>query len=366
MKRLVFILVLLFAVQGISHAQRLFPLGTAGNSKVYALDLLTADSIILPPYYSDTLAIGRHARRVGSQIRVAKTAGDTIVYVWNGTKWNNGYSIRTSNGEVEILRNANTNGSAINTKYILQNSSNAYSEYARISPFIRVNTAGAQSGAIGWQTANSGTVDYRGILYEDGSLILQNGGTYTKTAGIGLDVLTGAIRVNAFRPVTISSGAVTIQMDGGGGWAGGMYTKPSSSSASEGLIGTTGGTTTTSHIWIGGNDPANPWIRIDKQTVDASTKFRILNGGEIYMYAGAQVFAGNFQVASGRTGLGGAPDGTHPLKVYGAVLTAQASATGAGAWKLGKYTTGSALTVQTTKWIEVEIDGTLRRLAIVE
>ncbi|OSZ79104.1 hypothetical protein CAP35_12885 [Chitinophagaceae bacterium IBVUCB1] len=46
--------------------------------------------------------------------------------------------------------------------------------------------------------------------------------------------------------------------------------------------------------------------------------------------------------------------------------TAQPSSNGAGEYKLGKVITGAAVTVQTDKFIEVEIDGVIYKLAIVQ
>lgn len=46
--------------------------------------------------------------------------------------------------------------------------------------------------------------------------------------------------------------------------------------------------------------------------------------------------------------------------------TAQPSSNGAGEYKLGKVITGASVTVQTDKFVEVEIDGTIYKLAIVQ
>lgn len=48
------------------------------------------------------------------------------------------------------------------------------------------------------------------------------------------------------------------------------------------------------------------------------------------------------------------------------IKTAQPSANGAGAIKIGKVITGASVTVQTDKYLEVEIDGTIYKLAIVQ
>lgn len=52
------------------------------------------------------------------------------------------------------------------------------------------------------------------------------------------------------------------------------------------------------------------------------------------------------------------------ITATGKVTTAQPSATGAGAWKLGKKVT-AAVTLVTTDYIEVEIDGVIYKLALV-
>lgn len=57
---------------------------------------------------------------------------------------------------------------------------------------------------------------------------------------------------------------------------------------------------------------------------------------------------------------------TEALEVGGNIKTAQPSANGAGAFKIGKVITGATVTVQTDKYLEVEIDGVVRRLAIVQ
>lgn len=57
---------------------------------------------------------------------------------------------------------------------------------------------------------------------------------------------------------------------------------------------------------------------------------------------------------------------TEALEVNGNIKTAQPSVNGAGAVKIGKIITGASVTVQTDKYLEVEIDGALRKLAIVE
>ena len=54
------------------------------------------------------------------------------------------------------------------------------------------------------------------------------------------------------------------------------------------------------------------------------------------------------------------------LEVDGRIKTAQPSANGAGAVKIGKVVTGVSLTLQTDKYLEVEIDGVIRKLAIVD
>jgi hypothetical protein len=48
------------------------------------------------------------------------------------------------------------------------------------------------------------------------------------------------------------------------------------------------------------------------------------------------------------------------------IKTAQPSANGAGAIKIGKVITGASVTIQTDKYLEVEIDGTIYKLAIVQ
>jgi len=48
------------------------------------------------------------------------------------------------------------------------------------------------------------------------------------------------------------------------------------------------------------------------------------------------------------------------------IKTAQPSSNGAGEYKLGKVITGASVTVQTDKFVEVEIDGTIYKLAIVQ
>jgi len=48
------------------------------------------------------------------------------------------------------------------------------------------------------------------------------------------------------------------------------------------------------------------------------------------------------------------------------IKTAQPSANGAGAIKIGKVITGATVTVQTDKYLEVEIDGAIYKLAIVQ
>jgi hypothetical protein len=55
---------------------------------------------------------------------------------------------------------------------------------------------------------------------------------------------------------------------------------------------------------------------------------------------------------------------TEALEVNGNIKTAQPSA--AGAVKIGKVITGASVMVQTDKYLEVEIDGVIRKLAIVE
>jgi hypothetical protein len=54
------------------------------------------------------------------------------------------------------------------------------------------------------------------------------------------------------------------------------------------------------------------------------------------------------------------------LEVDGRIKTAQPSLNGSGAFKIGKVITGATVTVQTDKYLEVEIDGVLRKLAIAE
>ncbi len=49
----------------------------------------------------------------------------------------------------------------------------------------------------------------------------------------------------------------------------------------------------------------------------------------------------------------------------GAVTTGNPSS-GSGAWKLGKVITGNPVTITTDKWVEVEIDGVIVKLAIVQ
>jgi hypothetical protein len=46
--------------------------------------------------------------------------------------------------------------------------------------------------------------------------------------------------------------------------------------------------------------------------------------------------------------------------------TAQPSSNGAGVYKLGKVITGASVTLQTDKFVEVEIDGAIYKLAIVQ
>ena len=46
--------------------------------------------------------------------------------------------------------------------------------------------------------------------------------------------------------------------------------------------------------------------------------------------------------------------------------TAQPSSNGAGVYKLGKVITGASVTLQTDKFVEVEIDGVIYKLAIVQ
>ncbi len=48
------------------------------------------------------------------------------------------------------------------------------------------------------------------------------------------------------------------------------------------------------------------------------------------------------------------------------IKTAQPSVNGAGSVKLGKVITGATVTLQTDKFLEVEIDGVIRKLAIVD
>lgn len=48
------------------------------------------------------------------------------------------------------------------------------------------------------------------------------------------------------------------------------------------------------------------------------------------------------------------------------ITTAQPSANGAGVYKFGKVITGASVTVQTDKFVEVEIDGVIYKLAIVQ
>ena len=55
---------------------------------------------------------------------------------------------------------------------------------------------------------------------------------------------------------------------------------------------------------------------------------------------------------------------TAELEVNGKIKTVQPSANGAGAWKLGKKVTAT-VTMKTTEYIEVDIDGTIYKLALV-
>jgi hypothetical protein len=74
---------------------------------------------------------------------------------------------------------------------------------------------------------------------------------------------------------------------------------------------------------------------------------------------------------SGNTGIGIAPDASYKLrvgnntKIDGTITTNQPSATGAGAWKLGKKVDAS-ITLVTDKYIEVEIDGATYKLALAQ
>jgi hypothetical protein len=54
------------------------------------------------------------------------------------------------------------------------------------------------------------------------------------------------------------------------------------------------------------------------------------------------------------------------LEVGGNIKTAAPSASGAGVIKIGKVITGGAVTVQTDRYLEVEVDGVIRKLAIVD
>jgi hypothetical protein len=54
------------------------------------------------------------------------------------------------------------------------------------------------------------------------------------------------------------------------------------------------------------------------------------------------------------------------LETEATIKTAQPSANGAGVIKIGRVVTGASVTLQTDKFLEVEVDGMVRKLAIVD
>lgn len=89
-------------------------------------------------------------------------------------------------------------------------------------------------------------------------------------------------------------------------------------------------------------------------------------GYDLYLSGGAS------QYIQGNIGIGAIPNGVDKLNVTGSISTTttiktgQPSANGAGVIKFGKVITGATVTIQTDKYLEVEIDGTIRKLAIAE
>jgi hypothetical protein len=90
------------------------------------------------------------------------------------------------------------------------------------------------------------------------------------------------------------------------------------------------------------------------------------SGYDLYLGGGAS------QYILGNVGMGALPNGTDKLNVAGSISTTttiktgQPSANGAGAVKIGKVITGATVTIQTDKYLEVEIDGVIRKLALAE
>lgn len=81
---------------------------------------------------------------------------------------------------------------------------------------------------------------------------------------------------------------------------------------------------------------------------------------------------GRVSVANANLLLGTYTDNGHRLNVNGTVYcngsitTGQPSVNGAGVFKIGKVITGASVTLATDKYLEVEVDGTLYKLSIVQ
>lgn len=71
-------------------------------------------------------------------------------------------------------------------------------------------------------------------------------------------------------------------------------------------------------------------------------------------------------IGDGENNLGLWFNSTKAATFSNTIKTAQPSANGAGAIKIGKVITGATVTLQTDKFLEVEIDGTIYKLAIVQ
>ena len=99
--------------------------------------------------------------------------------------------------------------------------------------------------------------------------------------------------------------------------------------------------------------------------VTSAPNFQAINMANTVGYGIYQGSTGATNYFNGNVGIKTATP-SEALEVNGNIKTAQPSANGAAAVKIGKVITGASVTLQTDKYLEVEIDGVLRKLAIVD
>ena len=207
-------------------------------------------------------------------------------------------------------------------------------EFGILSPLVAyLNTDTDPSGNTGVQTylvLHNTAVD---VIHD--FAIQQTGAAYNRLQSAGANGYVGQANINVF-----FDDSASIDLHSGGGGQGGAYQ------------------------WYIGGFATTPWLKMEGGATlgSLSTLVQLEPSGTfgtpfLFKTAGAIGSGDVFTVTNNATlGFG--------VNFQGKIRTAQPSANGAGAWRLGKKIT-AAVTAVTTDYIEVEIDGVVYKLGLV-